>query len=329
MRLSATGKRIACAHYAEDSSHRIHVARHCRGRRAVFASPDLPGALAVATCDLLGDVGPGGAWTSLLAPTGIFGPAPSDAGALSAWPSKDGTTFYVADARTRVTWVRRGTGRWWRLQASGRDLFLISALDGTHALVAPAGADLPGGPVRRPVRWESSISRSRRSTRPASSPSPEGSRAPSRGAGPTPTRRPTPGCATAPCCAARPRLQYRPDAARPRPRPHLPGHGDHLPGASVALDVEPALSRSPGRASTPPRPRLTGTPLAGSRLTCSARTSITWLRGGRTVPGLHARSYRVQPADRGLLHRLPHAAGGRHCASRRAPARISRASAPA
>ena len=259
-------------------------------------------------------------------------------GRVSAWPSKGRHDVLRGRRGTRVTWVRRGTGRWWRLQASGRDLFLISALDATHALVAPAGLTFRAG--QSDAQWLGVVDLAQPAVDPPSVEPQSGGLT----------------CAVPWSRADADTTAYAwlrdgavlrgasapavpPDAARSRPRPHLPGHGEHSWGVGRARRRACPI-RSPGRASTPPRPRLTGTPLAGSRLTCSARTSITWLRGGRTVPGLHARTYRVQPADRGLLHRLPHAAGdgtvghvARRCASRahrrRREARSSQRSAAA
>ena len=53
-----------------------------------------------------------------------------------------------------MTWVRRGTTRWWRLQVSGRDLTFVRLLDATHVLVRDIKT--PGSPLavvdlRRPT----------------------------------------------------------------------------------------------------------------------------------------------------------------------------------
>ena len=45
--------------------------------------------------------------------------------------------------------------------------------------------------------------------------------------------------------------------------------------------------------------RLAGFASANSRLRCSARTRITWLRNGHAVQGAHGRTYEVRPGDEG------------------------------
>jgi hypothetical protein len=293
---SATGKRIACATFAADGSvtSTSPVTPLAQG---VSGSPDVPGALAVAAGKLLGDVGADGTWTSLLEPTDIFGPAPPDAQALAAWPARGGTTFYGTDYASGVTWVRRGPGRWWRLQESGHDLGLVSVLDSTHAVVSlPALRGFFTG---------------------GSQPVPLGVIDLARPAVDPPRVEQQSGALT--CVVPWSRadadtsayawlrdgavlrgavgLQYRPTAL---------DRGRDLTCRATATTSWGSVTLAsslpyviPGARVDPPRPLLTGAALAGSRLVCGARAQISWLRDGRTVPGRHARTYLVQPLDRG------------------------------
>jgi len=68
--------------------------------------------------------------------------------------AKGGSTFAAYDPNRGMTWVRRGTTRWWRLQVSGRDLTFVRLLDATHVLVRDIKT--PGSPLavvdlRRPT----------------------------------------------------------------------------------------------------------------------------------------------------------------------------------
>jgi hypothetical protein len=262
----------------------------------VLGSPEAPGALAIARGTLLGDVPPDGTWTSLLAPTEVFGPAPADAFAEVAWPARGGTTFYALDQHTVVTWVRRGTGRWWRLQEGGHDLALISALDGTHALVVHSpppgggsGVPAPNGIIdlAQPAVDAPSVAKQS-------------------GGGLTcvvPWSRAD--ADTTAYAWLRDGVVLR-GASRQQYRARAVDRGHDLAcratasnaWGSVTLTSE-LLYHVPGARLPPPRPHLTGAPLAGSRLRCSATGQVSWLRDGRTVAGLLTRSYLVSPADRG------------------------------
>ena len=134
----------------------------------LVTSPDAPGVYAVVQSrngavigsqpPLLGEFRSDWSWTSLLAPTGAFGPVTETSDAVAAWPSPAGTVFYAYDAKTRSTWVRRSAGRWWRLRVAGTDVTVFSALDATHALVAFPGqfsergvVDLAQPPLAQPT----------------------------------------------------------------------------------------------------------------------------------------------------------------------------------
>ena len=321
---SPTGRRIACAHYAPDGTTIASTSPITPTALGVLGSPDVPGALAIARGTLLGDVPPDGAWTSLLAPTDVFGPALADAVAKAAWPAKGGTTLYALDQHTLVTWVRRGTGRWWRLQERGRNLGVISALDSTHALVVqstpPGGGSVPSVPyaiidLAHPDVDPPSIEK--------------------QGGGLTcvvPWSRAD--ADTTAYAWLRDGVVLR-GATGQQYRARGIDRGHDLACRATASNAWGSVTltselpyRVPGVRVPPPRPHLTGAPLAGSRLRCSATGRVGWLRDGRTVPGLPRRSYLVSPADRG------HAIA---CRTRLADgtvvtspaARIARGSAPA
>ena len=144
---SATGQRLRCNGFFQPLDPLRPLPSPAPWAIGEVASPDAPGAIAVAasktrsfaTQPLLGELQADWTWTSLLVPTGAYGPDPATSDAVTAWPSPAGTTWYAFDAKPGTTWVRRGTGRWWRLRVAGSDVTVFSALGATRALVGMPG----------------------------------------------------------------------------------------------------------------------------------------------------------------------------------------------
>ena len=90
-----------------------------------------------------------------------------------------------------------------------------------------------------------------------------------------------------------------------------------LPGATPVSRTSRASGTVLRTLRSTPRPRLVGTPRTGSTLTvrtgtwtpAPVRLTVTWLRDGQVLPGVHVRRYRVRPADLG--HRISVAVTGR------------------
>jgi photosystem II stability/assembly factor-like uncharacterized protein len=145
---SPTGTRLRCNGFWQAADPLRPLSVPVPWAPGLTWSPDLPGVFAVALPagyvakqSLLGPFpGADWAWSSLLEPTGAFGPPAAAADAVTAWPAAAGTTYYARDTAHGTVWVRRGTGRWWRLQVAGRDVSLLAPLDATHALVGALGA---------------------------------------------------------------------------------------------------------------------------------------------------------------------------------------------
>jgi hypothetical protein len=231
--------------------------------------------------------------TDALAPTGAFGPPPGALTAgLAAWPAHDGTTFYGYDGTQNITWVRRGSGRWWRFQADGNPLSLLvpltatralawklptpqngiptalAVVDLTHPSVTPPTVQIGPGELTCAVPWPASdadIS--------AYAWLRDGS--------------PVPGA----------------DGATFAPRPADRGH-DLTCRATARTDFGATSVTAGNSYRDPPganafRVRLTGQPRYGATLRCSIAPRVTWLRGGKAVRDRHERSYRVGAADEG------------------------------
>jgi hypothetical protein len=140
---SPTGSRVRCNGFWMASDPLRPLPSPVRYVPGLVAAPDLPGAYAVALprglagsslAPLLGELTSDWSWASLLGQTGSIGPSDT-ADVVTAWPAAGGTTFFVWDEATSTSWVRRGAGRWWRLQVSGRSVMVFAALDATHVIV--------------------------------------------------------------------------------------------------------------------------------------------------------------------------------------------------
>jgi photosystem II stability/assembly factor-like uncharacterized protein len=286
-RTSPTGERLWCNGWAIFDPRVSPIARPLPYAEGLFGSPDRAGAFAVATGALLGDVQNDWSFSPLLGPTGIYGPSLPSSSARAAWPAPGGTTFVADDPNRGMTWVRRGTGRWWRLQVSGRDLTFLSLLDATHALVRDTktdGAPLAVVDLRSPavdapqvqelagkltcvVPWGSSE-------------------------------------------AATSRYAWLRDgdvlrgathAQRPRSR-YDRGHA--LTCRATARNAWGSITLTssnsfpvPGTAVALPQVRVEDSATVGTHLHCSARKHVTWLRDERLMPHHHARSYTVRAND--------------------------------
>ena len=262
----------------------------------VSGSPDAPGMFSFVDADHLGDIGADGTWTSLLAPTEVFGPAGRDPSGYGAWPSRAGTTAVAGD-ETGVAWVRRGTGRWWRLQAGGRNAGFIGLLDATHALVS--------FPTPRAL---------------TSHPDPLGVLDLATPAVEPPAIVPRDGrlaCVVPWSRADADTTAYAwlrdgaviAGATRQEYAPVAQDRGHDLACAATATTAWGSVKRTselphlvPGARLAPAPPRLTGRARVGRRLTCSARSSVTWLRDGRAVGGRRGRTITLVPRDAG--HRI-------------------------
>jgi hypothetical protein len=308
---STTGLRLACA--APFGVQPVALASALLEPGIV----DAPGSglQAVAKENLLGDVTPDLTWASALVPTGAFGPQPPNAIALGAWPAAGGSTLYggatidESDAARHHTWVRRGTGRWWRLQAYGADLTLVSVLDATRALVSLpvrddqrplAVLDLAHPALAAPALW---------------------------------THGGVASCVVPWGAADAETTSYawlRDGAMLPgadAPEYALTdddrGHGLAC-RATGRTDFGSTTATSAGftvaRAAVSRRAHLalTGSARAGRTLRCGATARITWFRDGKALHGLHARTFVVRRSDRG--HTLA-------CGTRRADGTLSRSRA--
>ena len=282
---SPTGQRLLCDGWRSYDPLRPLAAGPLPYAEGLRGSPDAPGAYAILGDKLLGDAQSDWSWTSLLGATGGIGPAES-AAPVDAWPAKGGTTFIAQDLKGY--WVRRGTGRWWRLQAFGAGLSAEALLDSSHLIVRPAG------PFAQPAVLDLSV--------------------PAVGA---PSVQPSAGGLT---CA----VAWRPEDAEAagyawrRDGAALRGAtgAQYKLGAfdaghqftcevtarngwgSVAL-ASPLPYLVPGERVVPARPRLTGKARVGALLRCSASLRLTWFRDGHAVPGRHARTYLVRARDAG------------------------------
>ncbi len=140
---SPTGSRLRCNGFWMASDPLRPLPSPVPYVPGLVAAPDFPGTYAVALprgvagssrAPLLGELTSDWSWASLLGQTGSIGPS-ATADVVTAWPAAGGTTFYAWDEGTSTSWVRRGAGRWWRLQVAGRSVMVFAALDATHALV--------------------------------------------------------------------------------------------------------------------------------------------------------------------------------------------------
>ena len=284
---SPTGQRLRCNGWDIFDPHLSLLARPLPYAEGLFDSPDRGGAFAVVSGTLLGDVQNDWSWSPLLAPTGIYGPSLPSAVALAAWPAKGGSTFAAYDPNRGMTWVRRGTTRWWRLQVSGRDLTFVRLLDATHVLVrdiktpgsplavvdlrrptvdSPQVQQLPGG-VTCVVPWTSSEA------------------------------------TTSGYAWLRDGIVLRGATRSQRPRSRYDrGHSltcratARTPWGSVTLsssNVYPV-------AGTPvalPRVAIEDSAVVGTHLHCSARKHVTWVRDEIVIPHHHARTYTARGSD--------------------------------
>ena len=282
---SPTGQRLLCDGWRSYDPLRPLAAGPLPYAQGLRGSPDAPGAYAILGDKLLGDAQNDWSWTSLLGATGGIGPG-ENAVAIDAWPTRNGTTFIAEDLKGY--WVRRGTGRWWRLQAFGAGLAPTALLDSSHLVVRPAG------PLAQPAVLDLSI--------PAVAP---------------PAVQPSAGGLT---CA----VAWRPEDAEAAAYAWR-RDGTALRGATSAqyrlgaLDAgheftcevtarngwgsvvlaSPLAYLAPGVRAQPARPRLTGKPRVGALLRCSAGARLTWFRDGRAVSGRHGRTYLVRARDAG------------------------------
>jgi photosystem II stability/assembly factor-like uncharacterized protein len=284
---SPTGQRLACNGWGIFDPRLSLIARPLPYAEGLFGSPDRPGAFAVASQKLLGDVQGDWSWSPLLAPTGIHGPSLPNASALAAWPAKGGTTFVAYDPNRGMTWARRGTGRWWRLQASGRDLTFLSLLDSTHALVRDVKTD--GSPLavvdlRRPAVD-----------------SPQVQQQPGGVACVVPWG--SPDATTSGYAWLRDGVVLRGATRMLRPRSRY-DRGRVLTCRATARTAWGSVTLSSsnvyhvaGEPIALPRLTLEDEARVGTHLHCSARAHVTWIRDERTVPRRHGRTYRVRASD--------------------------------
>ena len=292
---SPTGRRLRCDGFWTAADPLRPLPSPPPYALGLVASPDAPGNYAIALPvnasfnrqPLLGALAPDWSWSSLLAPTGAYGPATATADAVDAWPSPGGTVFYAWDAKAGSTWVRRGTGRWWRLRVDGRDMAVLATLDATHALVGTPGqygergvVDLAQPPVAAPlvqpahggltcvVPWDAADAV-------ASAPTWLRDGAVIAGAsGP----------------------DYAPVAA----------DTGHPLACRVTATTDFGTSTVTSAPYAPPQSAvavaklsLTGTARVGRALRCGAALRLTWFRDGKAVKGRHARTFSVRASDRG------------------------------
>ncbi len=282
---SPTGQRLRCDGWSAYDIHRALDARQLPDADGLFGSPDQPGSFALAVESLLGDVQQDWSWSSLLAPTAGFGPAPPDATALAAWPARGGTTFYARSSPTGTTWARRGTGRWWRLQHSGRDLVLYTPLDATHAIVAPTTGDGTAAVIdlAHPDVGQPEIQNDGRTLT----------------------------CVVpwSPTDAVTSAYAWLRDGSVLRAATRLQraisrfDHGRDLSCRATARNAWGSTTvasthavRVPGARKPLPRPHIQGSARVGARIRCRG-IRVDWLRDGRPIPHAHAHSYLVRAAD--------------------------------
>ena len=286
---SPTGSRLRCNGFYQPADPLRPLPLPPGWSPGLVGSPDVPGALVVALPKndalnhqiLLGEFRSDWTWSSLLAPTGAFGPATETSDAVTAWPTAAGTLYYAYDAKTGSTWVRRGTGRWWRVQVAGRDVAVFSVLDATHLLVGSANQygergvlDLAHPAVSPPVllggaaKLQCSVSWSAADANPS---------------GITWLRDGAP-------MAGATGASYAP-AARDA------GHAVACQ-AGASTDFGASVVTSEAFAVPPAKAALSGAARVGGSLRCGAVSHITWLRDGLGVKGAHARTYTVRKGDR-------------------------------
>jgi hypothetical protein len=284
---SPTGQRLRCEGWDAFDAHLGLAARPLPYAEALFGAPERPGAFSVVSDTLLGDVQADWSWSQLLAPTGSYGPTLPSAEPLAAWPAKGASTFVAYDPNRGMTWVRRGTTRWWRLQVSGRDLTFVRLLDSAHVLVRDAKSD--GSPLavvdlRRPtvdspqvvqqpgglsciVPWTSSEA------------------------------------ATSGYAWLRDGLVLRGATRIQRPRSRY-DRGHSLTCSATARNAWGSVTLSSsnvypvsGAPVALPRVAIEDSAVVGTHLHCSARKHVTWARDEVVIPGHHARTYTPRARD--------------------------------
>ena len=245
----------------------------------------------------LGTIAGDWSFSDVLAPTAGFGPLP-DSQPITAWPSPAGTTFYAWGNNSNGVWVRRGTGRWWRLRAPGQDLFVDAALDATHALVRPAVERRPAAvlDLAQPAVDPPAVQRDASGLTCAVPWTADD--ADTSGLAWSRDGRALPG-ATGPQVQISTRDQGHSFTCR----------------ATASTDFGSSSVASAAYLVPPAHASIRGVPRAGSLLRCGATARISWLRDGRALRGHHERAFRVRPRDRG--HALA-------CQTRRADGGIAR-----
>ena len=285
---SATGVRLRCSGFWSAADPLRALPQPLPYAPGLVGAPELPGALAVAQVpdalgveSLLGELRSDWTWTSLLGATGAFGPSPAGALAVTAWPSAAGTAYYARDTKAGVAWVRRGTGRWWRLQIAGRDVSVVSALDATHVFVMARG-------------WfpeQSILDLSHPAVTPPSLQTGAAGLA----------------CVTSWSAADADTAgfgwlrdgQAIAGASGPAYAPSGRDAGHSLAcQATARTDFGSSTLISDAYAVPAAKAVLAGTARAGGKLRCGAGGRITWLRDGIGVKGAHARTYTVRTRDR-------------------------------
>jgi len=290
---SPTGLRLHCVLPYPDVGPTVFGPRPIPIAPGLVGSPD--GFFSLVAGDLLGDVQADGTWRSVLAPTGGVGPGAETGLAQAAWPARDGTVFYAIERDPRSSWVRRGSGRWWRLRHGAADLVVVAPLDATHVLAAPLNAR-SGYPLfgKAPLAVLDL-------TRPDVSP---------------------PAIAavdaglecTVPWTSAEAQVAgivwrrggaILQGATGPRRAPSRLDRGRALTCSVTAATTFGSMSlpsapyRVAGTRIALPRPHVSGSPSVGARLRCSARTHVTWYRGVVRVARAHAGTYVVRMGDAG------------------------------
>jgi hypothetical protein len=284
---SPTGQRLRCDGWDGFDPHVSLGARALPYAEDLSGSPDRPGAFSVVSDTLLGDVQSDWSWSQLLAPTGSYGPTLPSAEALAAWPAKGASTFVAYDPPRGMTWVRRGTTRWWRLQVSGRDLTFVRLLDSTHVLVRDTKSD--GSPLavvdlRRPTVD-----------------SPQVQQQPGGLACVVPWT--SSEATTSGYAWLRDGVVLRGATRVQRPRSRYDrGHSltcratARNPWGSVTLSSS-NLYPVAGTPAALPRVVIEDSAVVGTHLHCSARTHVSWVRDEIVIPGHHARTYTPRPHD--------------------------------
>jgi hypothetical protein len=260
----------------------------------LYGSPDAPGSYAVASGALLGDVDDDWHLAPSLALTGAFGPSGPLAAGLAAWPAKTGTTLYGFDGTQNTTWVRRGSGRWWRLQAGGRLLYVLTLLDATHAIVnevTPSGGSVSGAGI-------AVIDLAHPAVEP---PTVQATASGLLCVVPWPASD-----AETSAYAWRRDGSVIPGAVSAQLTPVAADRGHDLTCRATARTdwgstslVSANAYRVPAPAAAWRRLSLAGRALFGHVLRCGAALRVAWLRSGRLIAGAHARTHRVGPLDEG------------------------------